>query len=119
MKITEIDFEEEGTVYETNKNMWIIDNGELKDLDNHQNITEMLLLSSILKLDFEKVDSVLWNEVEDGTRVLVKDYIEDNWEEAHFSDYFGKEVHVYADGKSAWTGSKHEIETYRYIILAD
>jgi hypothetical protein len=118
MYVTGIDFTEAGAAYKTEHHTWVVEAGQLRDLEGNGEITSFLELEEIVKLDFERV-SIDWSSMKRGKRIYVKDFIGVYWETAYFSHYSDGRPYAYKESFYDSSGIKPEARTYNYMIVGD
>ena len=92
----------------------------LSELNNKTNydcgVLELLYPEKAIEIVMNYEPKVDWTKVPVDTKVLVRDYEEENWTKRHFSKYEGGKIYTYPNGTSSFTNNGETI-SWNYCKL--
>ena len=91
----------------------------LSDYNNKTNcdcaILELLYPEKAIEIVMSYEPKVDWTKVPVDTKILVRDYEEENWAKRHFAKYEDGKIYVYDGGKTSFT--TNSVSSWRYSKL--
>ena len=80
-------------------------------------ITDSLIVSEIAKLDFEETEEIIdWSKVQVDTKILVKEYKNNDWVKRYFAKFDGN-IYAWNNGKTSFTALENEKTAWKYAKL--
>jgi hypothetical protein len=122
-------FGEEADVFRRlgNKLQWeVIDAFGITDAYGYQIILrirekEEMKEYTIIKSDIAdlKGDTVDWSKVKVDTKILVRNYEQEDWSKRYFAKYENERVFTWSRGKTSWSVCDKEVIDWNYAKLAE